>query len=297
MLEVPVVEERLVSGDLNLSTVAMAQRRILEQEKIVGKKLSAEKKAEIVDSITRKTLEQTELELFRLLPETESAPKTFQRRVSADATRMGLTVPNDVCEQMNRLKEIWSHIDPNMDPVEIMRRAFDIALDKVDPLRRNAKRQKASDIKSKASGARRSSKSQDHTSMRTTSSTSADTNTFTNSDSNTSVSSANTDHENQNVTQQPAASVHQRVRVSYYPKELDRQLWQRAESRCEFVDPITGKRCDCKNLLQREHVIPVALGGTNELSNLQLLCRTHNLLRAREVFGDKKIDRHQKMRH
>jgi hypothetical protein len=37
-------------------------------------------------------------------------------------------------------------------------------------------------------------------------------------------------------------------------------------------------------------VIPLALGGTNDLSNMQLLCATHNQLRARAVFGDKKMD-------
>ena len=159
MLEVPVVEERLVSGDLNLSTVAMAQRKILEQEKIVGKKLSFEKKAEIVDAIAGKTLEQTEIELFKLLPETESAPKTSQRRVSAEATRLSVTLPNEVCDQMNRLREIWSHIDPNMDPVEIMRRAFDIALDKVDPMRRKPSNKKsAANAQASSQQARASSK-------------------------------------------------------------------------------------------------------------------------------------------
>jgi hypothetical protein len=43
-------------------------------------------------------------------------------------------------------------------------------------------------------------------------------------------------------------------------------------------------------------VIPLALGGTNDLSNMQLLCATHNQLRARAVFGNKKIDAFQTKR-
>jgi hypothetical protein len=74
-------------------------------------------------------------------------------------------------------------------------------------------------------------------------------------------------------------------RLKYYGREFDRVLWQRAESRCEFV------RCDCKFGLQREHVIPLARGGTNELSNMELLCATHNRLRARQNFGNEKIDK------
>src|SRR5882724_5612077 len=34
MLDVPVVEERLISGELNMSTVAMAQRQIKREEKL-----------------------------------------------------------------------------------------------------------------------------------------------------------------------------------------------------------------------------------------------------------------------
>jgi hypothetical protein len=43
-------------------------------------------------------------------------------------------------------------------------------------------------------------------------------------------------------------------------------------------------------------VIPLALGGTSDLSNMQLLCATHNQLRARYVFGNKKIDAFQTKR-
>ena len=112
MLEVPVVEERLVSGDLNLSTLAMAQRQIKREEKLTGKKVAQAKKAEIVESITNKTMAQTENELFKLLPETASNPQNSERRISEDATRMSLTVPDDVRDMMLRLKDLWAHADP-----------------------------------------------------------------------------------------------------------------------------------------------------------------------------------------
>jgi hypothetical protein len=85
-------------------------------------------------------------------------------------------------------------------------------------------------------------------------------------------------------------------RPTYYKRELDRALWERAQSRCEFIDEKTGWRCDCRFGLQREHVVPLALGGTNDPSNMQLLCATHNQLRARHVFGNKKIDAFQTKR-
>jgi hypothetical protein len=231
MTEVPVVEERLVSGDLSLSSVAMAQRQIKREEKLTGKKVTHEKKVEIVNSITGKTMNQTEAELFKHLPETANHLETHERRISQTATRMSLTVPDDVKDMMTRLKELWAHVDPSMDNVEVIRRAFKLALEKVDPTKTKKR------------------------------------------------------------TAQPTSAKHRGTnRLSYYGKEFDRTLWQKAGSRCEYIDQETGRRCECKFGLQREHVVPLAKGGTNEISNMKLLCATHNQLRARQVFGHKKID-------
>jgi len=149
--------------------------------------------------------------------------------------RLGATLPNDVHEMMTRLKNIWAHVDPTMDNVEVMRRAFKIALEKVDPVQ-----------KKKTRSATESAK---HRSIK---------------------------------------------RLTCYGKEFDRKLWERAGSQCEYMDKVSGRRCECKFGLQREHVIPIAMGGTNELSNMELLCATHNQLRARQIFGNSKIDMYQK---
>src|SRR5665213_3517651 len=234
MLAVPAVEERLVSGDLNLSTLAMAQRQIKREEKLTGRKVTKEQKAEIVESITNKTMAQTETELFKLLPETATNPANSERRIREDATRMNLTVPDDVRDMMIRLKELWAHADPTMDNVEVMRRAFKLALAKSDPTQKSKRAAQPTSVKHRGN-----------------------------------------------------------ERLKYYGKEYDRALWERAGSRCEFVDNKTGRRCDCKFGLQKEHVISLAMGGTNELTNMQLLCGPHNQLRARQAYGDSKINRYQ----
>jgi hypothetical protein len=79
---------------------------------------------------------KAEIELFKLLPATAGHPETYERRVSEHATRLNLTVPNDVMEMLIRLKEIWAHIDPTMDHVEVIRRSFKMTLQKVDPAQR-----------------------------------------------------------------------------------------------------------------------------------------------------------------
>jgi 5-methylcytosine-specific restriction endonuclease McrA len=50
---------------------------------------------------------------------------------------------------------------------------------------------------------------------------------------------------------------------------------------CEYSDPVTGKKCDSNYQLQKDHIIPKAKGGSDDLTNFRTLCRTHNLSEAR----------------
>ena len=60
------------------------------------------------------------------------------------------------------------------------------------------------------------------------------------------------------------------------PAAIRRQVWQRDGGRCRYVDPVTGRRCSSRHLLQVDHVFPYALGGGAEPDNLRLLCHAHH---------------------
>ena len=53
---------------------------------------------------------------------------------------------------------------------------------------------------------------------------------------------------------------------------------------CTYVGK-DGKRCCSQWALEIDHIVPHCLGGSNEPSNLQLLCRAHNCHRAEQMFG------------
>ena len=72
------------------------------------------------------------------------------------------------------------------------------------------------------------------------------------------------------------------------PIATKRLLWQRANGCCEHRDGKSKHRCNSKFALQHDHVIPIALGGSNEITNLQLLCRVHNSRRAVKTFGTRR---------
>lgn len=68
--------------------------------------------------------------------------------------------------------------------------------------------------------------------------------------------------------------------------KVKRMVWKRANACCEHLDLKSRTRCSSKFALETDHIIAVALDGSNELENLQLLCRAHNSRRAVKTFGN-----------
>lgn len=69
------------------------------------------------------------------------------------------------------------------------------------------------------------------------------------------------------------------------PAATKRFLWKRANGCCEHYDEKSNLRCNSKFALQHDHIVAVALGGSNDIANLQLLCRVHNSRRSVKTFG------------
>jgi 5-methylcytosine-specific restriction endonuclease McrA len=80
------------------------------------------------------------------------------------------------------------------------------------------------------------------------------------------------------------------LRPRHIPAEVKRAVWARDEACCTW--PLaSGGVCGSKTRLELDHIVPVARGGTSTVSNIRLLCATHNGLAARQVFGDLWMDR------
>ena len=65
---------------------------------------------------------------------------------------------------------------------------------------------------------------------------------------------------------------------------------KKSGGQCEYRESKTGHRCASRLFLEIDHIQPRALGGTNVPDNLRVLCRTHNLLVAENIFGREKIE-------
>ncbi|HEY8279858.1 MAG TPA: HNH endonuclease signature motif containing protein, partial [Bdellovibrionota bacterium] len=69
------------------------------------------------------------------------------------------------------------------------------------------------------------------------------------------------------------------------PPTLRREVWARDQGVCTYQSPDTNKICGARDLIQIDHIQPLALGGKNELANLRLLCAAHNRARAEKTFS------------
>ena len=72
------------------------------------------------------------------------------------------------------------------------------------------------------------------------------------------------------------------VRV-HIPEAVKRAVGARSGGQCEVT--ANGRRCTSRYRVELDHSIPLALGGSNELSNLRHACRNHNSWLARRKLG------------
>ncbi|MEQ1877302.1 MAG: HNH endonuclease signature motif containing protein, partial [Bdellovibrionia bacterium] len=242
--DVPLAQNSLLTGEVNLTTLSMSQIQVRQEEKLTGEKMSLERKAAIVESIKNKTQAEAAIELFKQLPATATYPRNEERRISENETRLSHNFPDRVLNKLKRLREIWSHVNPGMDYVEIIERCADEILKRVDPsleratpgLKEEMPHRLAAPAKHRV-----------------------------------------TKHTKASPVARPSEA--RPERPTYYSKETKRKIYSQAGACCEFVDPKTDRRCRSRFLLEIDHKIPIWAGGGSESENLQLLCSTHNQLK------------------
>ena len=66
------------------------------------------------------------------------------------------------------------------------------------------------------------------------------------------------------------------VRGRAIPAAVRRQVWERDQGFCSYVDRGSGRRCGSRHQVQIDHILPFALGGSAEPDNLRLLCAAHH---------------------
>ncbi|MGE0527913.1 MAG: hypothetical protein AB7G93_04315 [Bdellovibrionales bacterium] len=120
LTQVPQAQEKLESGELNLSTLNQAQRIFTAQEKISDQKLTTEQKAEALSKIESQSTTRAEQTLLTLFP--AAASQISQERISIlseDTSRLNTTLFNEVRERFGKVRDLLSHTLPNAKFVDV----------------------------------------------------------------------------------------------------------------------------------------------------------------------------------
>ena len=79
----------------------------------------------------------------------------------------------------------------------------------------------------------------------------------------------------------------------FIPAPVRRAVYERAGGRCAFVDA-SGRRCESRRRLEFHHRHPHGHGGDRTLSNISLLCRSHNRYLAEIDCGKAAVGPHRR---
>ena len=82
---------------------------------------------------------------------------------------------------------------------------------------------------------------------------------------------------------------------SHVPRAVRRAVFERDGEQCTFVDD-RGRRCPSRAFLELDHREPRAMGGADDVWNLSVRCRAHNLLSAERDFGRQHIEEKKNQR-
>lgn len=86
----------------------------------------------------------------------------------------------------------------------------------------------------------------------------------------------------QKLLTQSFASTALKSKRKYISIKMRRSVQNEFNHSCGYIS-LSGYRCDSKFQLQIDHRKPLALGGTNDMQNLRILCRTHNIWEAQRL--------------
>ncbi|WP_374079002.1 HNH endonuclease [Bdellovibrio bacteriovorus] len=242
--KVPSISEKIEDGSINLTQLTQVQKCIKENTKS-GKSVSVEKAIDVLQKLENKNSFETQktLALEMNLP-VQSHEKIKPQ--SDDSIRLEVTLTEEQFRELEKAKNLLSHICPDGSWAEV-----------ISTLAKKFNQQK---LKGRANNLKEKSKKVDEQ-TNSTQIVIAARDVVANSNSCGTVP----------------------VRRKYISIYTKRFLLNKADHCCEYRNPDTGKRCSSKYLLEVDHVHPVALGGTNEINNLRVLCRTHNALAAQKV--------------
>jgi len=251
--DVPEARQAMERGGLALTSAAAVQRFIQREERQTGTRVPAEKKAEIISECAGKPSREVE----RVLAEKASTPMAAKaeraRPLGQGYTEIHLTADDELMRLIERAREVRGG-----GMAEVMKWALAVALERHDPLK---KAERAETRANRAAAARPAAER-----------------------AKTGDASPTPAPKGTEILRTP--------RTRHVPAAVRNSVVARAEGRCEWVDPASGRRCESRHRLELDHLTPFARGGEHRVDGIRAICSQHNRLAAIESFGPEVMGRY-----
>jgi 5-methylcytosine-specific restriction endonuclease McrA len=271
--EHPELGKRIESGETTVSSVARIHTTIRRDEKMSEEKWRPEEKKEAFAELGALPMKELERKLVELVPEAALSEKL--RPVTPDLHELKIHLSAEELAALEELRGALSHSLKNPGSYsELFGKLIQIGKERLEKSRKNPliARRDASPLTGENDAPSLPSES--------------DASPLDASPLDASPLDASPLVEKKEIRKKSDPIPHSSS-LSAHDKRL---VFARANHRCEHIDS-AGKRCDSRFFLQIEHRIPRAKGGSDEMSNLEILCRDHNLIRGIQVFGAERMRR------
>ncbi len=144
--ELPVIEEKIATGEMNLTTVCQASS-FFKAESRAGNSFAQTEKLELLNELDHQSKEKVE----RILMAHSSSPEIHVRETvkikSDELTEIKLVVDQECLAVLIRLKEIWSHAMPGATYTAVVKRLALAEVERHDP---DLKAQRAAERKARS---------------------------------------------------------------------------------------------------------------------------------------------------
>jgi hypothetical protein len=293
MRAVPEVEQKLQDGRTTMTNLVKAQSIFRHTGQ-----MSTEQKREVIESIEGQTTAEATQTLFKMFPEAASKINQDRRMiVDEEHVRYAYNLNKEQEEMVTRAKELLSHKIPNGSMAEVMTYLAAYFVERNDPLLEKPSARRRTRQSGTANTSAASVKSEVEIEVESNNEKAAEKSIRSNAEMEKSKSSRsaqlNFAHRNSvrstsmqsssaqsNSVQSTAVASKRRVTV----KERKEVICD-ADGRCEYVDRVTGKRCDNRVRVEADHIRMRVFGGTNNRENLRCLCRIHNQFMSEKNLG------------
>ncbi len=266
-------KEAIASGDLSLSNVTALQSFILAQKK---RGIPPSNPSELISKAMASSHRKLQAKLYEISP--EALPTERVKIVSAKKDHeLKFVVSDELYQKLQKIRGLIAHKIPNATLAELTELLATEALTRLT--------KKAGIENSQTETASNST----HSGVATSASTLPTNKTLVvekiscTTTSTAPLAVTMTTSYSDVLSRLSALRKQLPRKRAYLSVHLRRKLFSLAGGRCEYR--FNEHRCTSTYALEIDHEVPLALNGTNNISNLRVLCRSHNLQQAEKKIG------------